>query len=100
MTNTQAEKLINLEAKQDADRAALRKVQDELDDKNELVNTQAKKLAELEIKQDEIRTELDAKNQLIEDWRIGIGKLMAQFREIKTQPVWKPDTGPLHRDGA
>ena len=71
MTNTQANKLIELEANQDAMRSELRKLKDELQEKNDL----------------------------IEDWRIGIGKLMAQFREIKTQPVWKPDTGPLHRDG-
>ena len=67
-----------------------------------MVNQQATRLAELENNQDEMRIELRIlkkeladKEELIAEWRDGIRILLAQFAEMKTQPRWKPKTGPL-----
>lgn len=53
---------------------------------------------------DEIRTAKEEQDNIIEEWRVGIEKLINQIIGLKAEPVWKPTTvhtivrkGPNHK---
>ena len=46
---------------------------------------------------DTIRMERAADKQLIDDWRIGIERLIAQMKSHEMTPVWTPNIGMIKR---
>lgn len=47
-------------------------------------------MAEMRKQVNRLQEELDEKDRIIEDWRIGIEKLIGQLRDRRIVPVWQP----------